>query len=81
MEQWQEDLKGLIRKPPEGDIKGTVQRIMHSKTDDRSAALACAAFPELGLAAGIATFERTDPTKLSGCFGRTAGNSGPSTGK
>jgi len=76
MEQWKQDLNDLIRQPPGRDVKGVVQRIMRSKLDDRSTALTCAAFAEIGLAAGIAMVLQPDRDQVIDWFWKPVGKHG-----
>jgi len=65
-----------MRKPPAKDAKQAIQRIMRSRLDDRSTALTCAVFAELGLVAGIATVLRPHHTEIVKLFWKPSGKYG-----
>jgi hypothetical protein len=68
METWERDLIGLMRRAPTEDVKGTIQRIMKGALDDRSTALTCGAFAEIGLVAGIAMVMQPDQEQVMKWF-------------
>ena len=67
MEQWEKDLDQVMRLPPAPD-KGTIQRIMKSRLDDRSTAVTCGALAELGLVAGLATLRQPNQREILELF-------------
>jgi hypothetical protein len=73
MEQWQRDLHDLTRKPPAQGVKGVVLRIMRSRIDDRSTALTCGAFAEMGLAAGLAMVQQPNQKQIIEWFWEPGG--------
>jgi hypothetical protein len=76
MQNWQQDLKDLIHTPPAKDVKGIIQRVMRGRLDDRSTALTCAAFAEIGLVAGLAIVRRVDKDQIIKLFWRMKGEFG-----
>lgn len=76
MEKWQQDLQDLMRERRKPHSKDIIQRIMRSRSDDRSAALTCAVFAELGLVAAIATAEQPHHTQIIKLFWKPSGKYG-----
>jgi hypothetical protein len=76
MQQWEKDLRDLIRRPPTKDVKGTIQRIMRGRLDDRSTALTCGALAEVGLVAGIANLLQPKQIEIIDLFWTPGGKYG-----